>query len=208
MSIRRSNGLYFFQWEMRPVRQQVQISTDVAREGTIQLTAEQACCVEGFLLTGLPAAERFKTLALQDAISSGEFLVYEHGTGQMEVGSSLHVMQALLSNLKRYQGLLIAYGDRQAQQLAELTVAREMDRRIIDITGYDLTMLFCLHDIMENILILSTKLLRHIKNPTTEISMPNLMPTSPLIGQQERLENETASHEDIEEWLSYGYTDV
>jgi hypothetical protein len=171
---------------------------------SIRLTPEQARRVDLFLVLGIPQEDRLRASALNDAISSRQFLVYQGHNGRLEAAPELEVMYAMLREIERYRSMLSALRPQLPQLFMELESAKH-ERRDAYIPGYTLGFLFGLHDAEENVLRLSATILEYIADPPGGIRMPTLNPSTPFKELVEELLTEQALHEDVGRWLSNRY---
>lgn len=165
----------------------------------VLLDPDQAHRLELFLVLGAPDEHRLRKAALEDAISSREFLVYRQDSGSLAPSQELEVMYVLLGEIERYGSVRGWLRTRQTELLAELESAR-IERRSAHVVGHELGLILALHDITQNILRLIDALLDHATDSSAPLRMPDLVPTTPFGESIERIREEQPTHEDIDRW--------
>jgi hypothetical protein len=183
------------------IRHSVILSKETVGE-SYQVTTRQA---SGIVLFSqfMPAPDRVRTAAIQEAIASGEFFQFDPQSGKLK-GDDVYVgMQSLLVqfDLLRRRARFSAETE---QRLADVAAAVQQNQPRISVDGGVLLELFALHDTTEDILRISIALLRHILNPEAPFKMPQLSPSTPLVDVVASLDAERAAHHDVEQWAIDG----
>jgi hypothetical protein len=189
-------------WYMAKTRQTVRL-TDKDLQGTITLTHDQAAGLAQSWLTA-PATAKVKTVALQEAIQSGEFFIFNQETGRL-VGSTVYkVLQDLLEATERYRSTCATLQGHPAEWAKLFFNVREK-WPVVELPGDYVAYLYGLHDRAVDILRLSVALLRYIVDPTAEIRVPALTPVTPIESEVGRIHAAAATHEDVERWIAEGF---
>lgn len=147
-----------------------------------------------------PGADKFRSVALSEAIFSGEFLVYRQDERRLATGAVYEAMQQLLTAIQSYRDISTNLESRR--QARNDFYEAVMQRHGAEIWGGDLVWLYGLHDRLQDILRLSLALLRYILDPAKDFTMPSLNAITPLGGQAEKIRAEQVTHEDVERWAS------
>jgi len=141
--------------------------------------------------------------ALVDALRSGEFLVYDQQSGGLVESPWSQILRALLATLDHIRGL--------SGRIAELAATRDTLNESLSLKGsefklprYTLAFLFRMHDVLDDLLRLSTALERHILNPGSNLEIPPLNPITPYEDEITQVEVETPSHDDVRRWVASG----
>lgn len=183
---------------LAPTRGAIRLTT--AGSGrTVQLSGKQVSQVHMAWFIA-PNADNLRVLALQEAVHSGEFLIYRQHTNRL-VGDSLYqMMQETLSAIRSFKGASTTLHERRAEREALYQPARE--RRNAVISTHDLLFLYLLHDRAQDILRLSSALLRHSIDPSAELRPPALNAVTPYDDQVAKIEAAQVTHEEVEQWVS------
>jgi hypothetical protein len=148
-----------------------------------------------------PNPARLRIAALQEAIHSGEFLVFHQDIGRLAGGQVYRVMQALNTAMDSYRSAYEIIAGRSGE-MGKIELAVKQKRKSTPINMLDLMMLYILHDRQQDALRLAVVLLQHILDPTTEVRMPELNPLSPLEEDSERMLQERTTPDDVERWVA------
>lgn len=180
------------------VRKRVQLlSAEVGR--TIVLDEEEGKRV-GIFWMSLPLADRIRSWAVAEAISSRQFHTYDQASGRLVETAESRVMRALLTVIEQIRHLLSAVRDRIGQ-LDRMFQLFRGPMSTPTIHQFDLVLLFSLNDAFLNLLSLSRSLHHYIVDPGYDLKMPSLRPTTPYEDQVESITEERVSHADVERWL-------
>ncbi len=165
----------------------------------VRLERDQAQCLELFLILGAPDEQRLRTSALEDAISSREFLIYLQDVASLVPSPELEVMYALLGEVERYRSARGWLRTRQTELFTELETARH-EQRPAFVYGHDLGMILALYDVMLNVQRLIHALLNHFADSSQAVQMPQLVSSTPFGQSIDQIRAEQASHEDVDRW--------
>lgn len=169
---------------------------------TFAITREDVKRIAAFLLI-LPPVDRISSDALASAIRSGEMHRYDHACRCLVETAETEVLRALLSTLEQMRLMLHLVQSRSSELFQ---VFNPRLRTGTQATSYDLVMLFRLHDLFNDLLLLSEEALNYVGHPDSAIGMPQLSPTSPYEDEVAEIERERISHQDIEQFIAMNHS--
>ncbi len=181
------------------LRQKIELTHEIV-EGSVRLSSEDAQRVAAFWIS-LPEAGRLRTVALREALLSGEFLEYDPSLGTLRPGLVYMAMQRLLTAAN-------LYGDLQRDLRSdvegwdELVYAVRQKQAQVELPGHRLALLFRVHDVMDDALRLLVALERYIVDPASELRLPGPNPPTPILSEVPAIEAELPSHDDVERWTA------
>jgi hypothetical protein len=181
----------------------VRNSVKLTDSGIFHLSEKETLRVSMFWALS-PNPSRLRTAALQEAIHSGEFLVFRQDVGRLTGGRVYQVMQALNTAMDEYRATYEAIAKR-SEEMGRIIGSVKQKSKSTPIEQFDLMMLYILHDRQQDALRLAVVLLQHILDPTTEVRMPDLNPISPLEDYVDRMIEERTTPDDVERWVKNGY---
>jgi Domain of unknown function (DUF4062) len=147
----------------------------------------------------LPGPNVLATVALTDAISSGDFLEFDPTSGRMATSVLQAAMLSLRQRIARYETLLsILSGGTDARELATLTGHRVAD--VVPVSADLRTTLYAIRDEVDNVAGLTRALLRTLRGVDEALLVPALNPPTPLPAEAERIQAATVTRRDALEW--------
>jgi len=158
-----------------------------------------------FCLLALSQPDRLRDRALLDAISSGQFLLYNPTLGRPVPSSQQTLMYGLRDAIERCRAVRASLAEREIEILSLLQASKERHPSF-DIRELTLAHLFRLQDEMQNVVRLSVALLRYIRNPDSGLRTPQLHAPTPYEEFVGDLEAERIGQEDVERWVTDGLT--
>jgi len=151
----------------------------------------------------LPGPSALATVALTDAISSGDFLEFDPINGRMATSDIQAAMLLLRQRIARYETLLsILSGGPDARELATLTGDRAAD--VVPVSADLRTTLYAIRDEVDNVASLTRALLRSFRGVDEALVVPPLNPPTPLPAEAERIEASSVTRRDALEWALGG----
>lgn len=192
-------------WYIEDTRKEIPLDASTALQ-RLGLTQQQSDQIILFLILGAPSESRLQSIELRNAISSGEFLYFEQSRERLEPSPVLRIMYRLREQIESFR---IAYGwwkqENMERVVGELRAG--VPWKNPSIMEIDLLYLFAFYDRLVNIMRLIMCLIDYIEDPLRELVVPSLLDTSPYGKKEsEQVVAETATHEDIEDWLKYEMT--
>lgn len=188
--------------ELATVRHRQPLKADTIRDSLQsgrKVVRSEAHAMARFWLAS-PNGDDLPTIALTEAINSGEFLIYDEQLGRLVAGGVYDAIQRLYHSARNYRSVYsyLKTSDSAARLLAD---AGSQAKHVV-IYG-ELRMWLCaLYDRQLDILQLAMALLRHINAPEQGFVVPELRPISPLEGESEKITSHQASHADVERWVN------
>jgi hypothetical protein len=147
---------------------------------------------------GLPAPGALGTVALQDAISSGEFTQFEPAAGRVVAGPVQHALLRVRQRIARYETLLsLLSSGPYVREFAALTPnggSRPPSQEFVDV-------LWAIRDELENIEVLTQALARHVLALDAEWADPPLNAPTPDPVEAARIAAESVTRSDVDRWL-------
>jgi len=164
----------------------------------VHLDRHQTASIWVFRLS-LPGPNALATVALTDAISSGDFLEFDAINGRMATSDIQAAMLLLRQRIARYETLLsMLSGGADARELATLTGHRPAD--VVAVSADLRTMLYAIRDEVDNVASLTRALLRSLRGVDEALVVPLLNPPTPLPVEAERIEAARVTRRDALEW--------
>lgn len=149
----------------------------------------------------LPAPNAVATVALTDAISSGEFLQFDPVSGRMSASVSQTAMLRLRERIARYETLmLLLSADPSARELATLTGHRSTD--VVAVSSDLRTVLYAVRDEIDNVARLTKVLWRMLAGIDATPVIPTLNPPTPLAEEARRIEASSITRQEAIAWMS------
>jgi hypothetical protein len=146
----------------------------------------------------LPGHDRLSVVALQDAISSGEFLEYDAATGAMKAGPVQRLLIQLRQRTARYETLLaILESPPYARQFAALTPIGGSEPPNAEY----IELMWSLHDEVDNIERLTRAIFRYVSGRDSEINDIRMNPPTPDPIEAQRMEADIATRDEVDRWL-------
>lgn len=199
MLMYKHNGKPFYRhFYLDSVRQEVELpSRDF--DGIVPLTFQQIKRTHMYTSVGIPIPEVLVRTALNEAISSGSFLIYDTGTDSYRPSALLEALYRLREELDVYAARYETVGELRASiwPLWEAVRVAKADGQLSVLT---LISLFGLHDSQKNVGRLLFAILRFLNGHDDTIDV-QFRPLSPIPGEDERIESERVSQDDIKAWL-------
>lgn len=147
----------------------------------------------------LPAPNALATVALTDAISSGEFLQFDPTSGRMGMSDTQAAMIRLRKRIARYETLLsMLSNDPSARELATLVDLR--GRGVVPVSADLRTILYAIRDEVDNVAGLTRALLRHLSGVDGALVVPLLNPPTPLAEEANRIETSSVTRQNALTW--------
>jgi hypothetical protein len=185
---------------LKAVRRDVDLG-DIDAERPVWLAPEQVTQTSIFLFTtGSPTANA-PTVALQEAILSGELLEFDQHEGRMVASRELTAMYELAANIRNSAALRALLDVPPWSEGTAAILQASQRRRGTEVPMLVLGYVFAYHDALVNVLRLAVALHRFIK--TGEFAAPALNPGSPFAGMPEAIEAERVSHAQVDGWLDF-----
>lgn len=164
----------------------------------VHLDRHQTASIWGFRFS-LPGPNALATVALTDAISSGEFLEFDPINGRMATSNIQAAMLRLRQRIARYETLLsMLSSGPYARELATLTGHRVAD--VVPVSADLRTVLYGIRDEVDNVANLTRALFRSLSGVDGALVVPPLNPPTPLAAEAERIEASSVTRRDALEW--------
>jgi hypothetical protein len=207
MSELRNGTIWFSPMWIRHLADEVRIPYGTPVVGPpFMLSASQTHRLWQFLLTA-PYAGTLRWTALLWAIQSGEFLEFDLDQQKLKQTQELSVLIKLRDEIERYNGLVSQFNERRIAVWGSTGESLKWHAMEIEIEPFDLMSIYAMQIALENILTLSTVVLGWIDGLTT-IRMPQLLPISPIDGEDERRTGEVVSSDQIDQWVRIQFQSV
>lgn len=162
------------------------------------LDRQQTASIWLFRLS-LPAPNSLATVALTDAISSGEFLEFDPTQGRMAMSDMQSVMLRLRERIARYETLLsMLSGGSYGRELASLTGHRAAD--VVSVSVDLRTLLYAIRDEVDNVASLTRALLRTLSGVDRTIVVHPLNPPTRVTADAERIETAAITRREALRW--------
>jgi len=192
-----------FTW-LSGLRREITLHAGQGLFAPVRLSTKRASWVDIFWFIGMTSPDRLHVMALHEAVSSGEFLEYDPDFG-LRAGPVCKALRDLLSAIDSYRYIypVVRARENEYAALHAAVLAKSLN---ITMLAHDLLMLFRIHDIMRDILRLSTALLTYALDPIRGmVPAVELSPPTPREDQIEELKAEQTTHEDVEGWMRDGF---
>lgn len=147
----------------------------------------------------LPAPNALASVALSDAISSGDFLGFDPASGAMTMSEVQQAMLHLRQRIARYETLLslLSTGP-SAVELAGLRGDRRED--LVPVSSDLRVLLYAIRDELANVSGLATALQRFFSGIDTTIAPPPMNPPTPLEEDARRIEASSVTRDEALRW--------
>jgi hypothetical protein len=163
----------------------------------IELASAHLSTLSLFRLT-MPVPERLATTATEQAILSGEFLVYEPSSGSMTAGDVQRVLINLRARIARYRNLhTLLQTDIYLREYTLMTPNGGNHRP----SQTFLHLMWAARDELENIELLSRAVARYLAGIDSELDQPPLNPPTPDEREAARIQAEEVGREAVRAWL-------
>lgn len=147
----------------------------------------------------IPGPGRLSTVATADAISSGEFLEFDPGTGSMHPSGVHSLLLTLRERVSRYEHLLeIISNGRYAREFAEMAPIGGSHRPSDEF----LTIACAIRDELRNVESLIINLSRVLVGLDDQLAPPALNPPTPDPIQAARIAAESVSDDEVKDWFA------
>jgi hypothetical protein len=162
----------------------------------IKLDRNQSAALMRFIVSGMPLESALRTSALQEAVSSGEFLEFNSAEERLVRSPELEAMLALHRDYERYRAL-----SRWQQQLTEGLNRQWNERQQITVDSATLGFFVAAPDFVRNILRESLSLLDFAASDGTDFEPPDLIALAPFGEEvQRRAAEARPAQELVEAW--------
>lgn len=155
-----------------------------------------------FLITNGNVGKRLKVTALQEAMTSGEFLDFDKASGTHTVGSLQQALFQLDGQIDRLRNVFTKEVWEVATQLLSNQSFKNNRKTKFSIKNGTLIMPFAVHDLIENVITLCRAIHLSLEGNDNSLNEIRLHPSSPLRDESKKIENERVSIEDVQDWLS------
>jgi hypothetical protein len=155
-----------------------------------------------FLICGGNVGKRLRMTALTEAIISGEFLEYDPAIGMHTVGNLQRALMDLESHVARWRALGTSDVFAIASELVQNQQYKSKRESPFSIPNERLLVPFAIHDIAENILALSKAIYQALNGNVAALASVRLRPSSPIEEENECIEAERPSNDDVIRWLA------
>lgn len=193
-------------FQLNALRESIRLDTSSEH---LTLTDAQGTRLVFFQIAAWTVLENLRTVALRDAILSGEFLVYEQSGAMLRASHVQELMQDLLSRVERLQQLHIhnmsgftPVHNLHLQAHTNITEAHKRKQPDVSVPTIYLAYLFLQSSLMEDITNLSLAVLKYIYDPTALIQHVQLNEISPYEGESEKIELGKPTPDEIQQWVS------
>jgi len=187
-------------WWLSGVREEVTL-TEEAIGGVVHLSQEHLRHVGPYLITSAPSPDALLTSALDDAISSGAFLSYDHDIGTYRPSPLLESLYALRKALHVYR---TRFAGMQQYLDHWFELSRQANRGELpggySVPGDQFTLVFGLYDAQVELYRLFVGILRWLYGHTGAIEVES-GPISPITGEDEKIRQDRPSREELQGWL-------
>lgn len=153
------------------------------------------------LLTSGGVGKKLGVTALQEAITSGEFLEFDKATGLHRVGLLQQAMLDLHGHVERLQAT-------NSSELSAEGIMLLKDERVkmnrnasFSVPNQKFVMPFAVHDMIDNVLALSRAFHKALDGDEGPLGTLKLHPSSPLKDESEKIKKERPTNEAVESWL-------
>jgi hypothetical protein len=180
------------------IREEVQLSRQELKAER-WLTHTQIKHAMIYAETGTVPRGDFLCGALGEAVLSGALLHFDPERDRYVASPLLEALYQLRQEIDLYKSRYPSDDDRQRWVSYWFTVKDQENSRL-PVPVHYLLSLFGLHDTQHNIVRLLVGILRYLYSHTESIEVM-LRPTTPLIGEEERIRAESVSEEELRAWL-------
>jgi len=154
-----------------------------------------------FLLTINNVGKRLKTTALQEAITSGEFLDFDKATRMHTVGPLQEALLELEGQIERLRNPPSDVFDVGMQLLKDERIKNNR-QALFPVPNYILVMPFAVHDMIENVISLCQAIHLALEGDASELANVKLHPSSPIHDESEQIQREKVSLDEVRNWLN------
>ena len=189
--------------ELRPRSRYAVFARDAITGGvddTSEIKGKHLRWLGMFALLGCGLGRNLSTDALDEAITSGEMLDFDQGTGAFVVGPLQDAMLALKRNVKR-----LRHNDEMMDENARSTMATQFMKHdgeaLQSVRNLSLLPVLAIHDTLSNVTTLSRAIHRSTSGGSSSFNSLSLYGDSPLDSATERMQNERPTPEQIEQWI-------
>ena len=155
-----------------------------------------------FLFFHANAGKRLRVSALQEAITSGEFLDFDTTTGTHTVGplqTALIDLDGQIHRLRNFDGLGVSKAT--SELVRALGVKNNLSGHFT-VANEESILAFAIHDVIENIVVLCRAIHVALQGDMSELATLTLNPSSPLTDESEKIAHEHVSLDDVGKWLT------
>jgi hypothetical protein len=146
----------------------------------------------------IPGPGRLSIVAVQDAIASGEFLLYDPSTGAMTAGPIQQALLRMRQRVARYELLLsLVQTGPYAREFASMLPIGGSQRPSSDF----LSVMWAMRDELENVQLLTQALVDHVLGLGAEWVDPPINPSSPDAIEAARIDAEVVGRDAVIAWL-------
>ncbi len=154
-----------------------------------------------FVLWAGGVGKNLKTMFLDEALNSGEFLEFDHQQDSYVVGKVQQALINLKDQIERLRFGEEAFSALKRQQLVEAFKPKK-NQTAVRVTNDELVLVFAAHDLQANIVRLSEAIYQALDGNPSAIDKLNLYPSSPFVEENERISEERPTTSAIQAWLS------
>lgn len=167
-------------------------------DGVSQITGKRLRWLGMYLLFCAPTS-RLTTQFLDEALISGEFLLFTKKAYTFEPSPLHDAMLGLKANIDRLRFLAGSFAEQRAQLAQELMHAPDDDTPV-QIENKRLVVAFAIQDCEQNIVILSSSILKHLKGDQNALQAIRLNPESPFADTVKENEQERPTRAETLKW--------
>ncbi|HUS83374.1 MAG TPA: DUF4062 domain-containing protein, partial [Dehalococcoidia bacterium] len=193
----RGSHPFFHHWWLDSCRTMVQLDMEKVK-GHVWLDFQELQRFLAYVEVCAPQPNAFYRSAVDNAITSGILLEFDRQTHGHRRSDLLHYVYELRDQLDSYE--------RQRKTVQELHATiwtiwvNSRDARSgAHVPGLVVAAVFALHDVQQNVARLLIALLRYLKGRSSQVEV-ELRPSSPILGESEKVKAEAASVEQIRGW--------
>jgi hypothetical protein len=154
------------------------------------------------LMTSGGVGKRLKRTALQEAITSGEFLDFDKASGLHHVGPLQQAMLELHGQIDRLQTINSSEVTTVCISLLKDEQVKKNRKAQFTVPNQTLVVPFAVHDMIENVIALCRAIHHALDGNTNLLAALKLNPSSPLKGESERISKERPAMETVNVWLN------
>jgi hypothetical protein len=176
-----------------------QVQGGLRDTSTIESAALESLVV--FCICGTVKGSWLSTRALDQAITSGEFLEFDSSSNIYRSGALENALHDLRNTIERIQKEEEIFEKRRPEFIINHEELREGNDSIA-IRNQELVAPLAIHDHQEDAVSLSCALLKALQGNTAELQIVQLHPSTPFVPDAQQLEREIPTLKEIEDWAT------
>jgi hypothetical protein len=194
--IQRSSG-----GDCSPAYRSAAFARNAFRGGPLDMSSIQGNHLMWLSLFALSAraSSQLQTHALEEAVVSGEFLVFDRASNRYRVGPLQSALIQLRDEVERLKREEAGLGSDERYWLVENFRPLKDEKSLTTVENRRLVNVLSLHDRYRNVTELSAAVLRSLDG--APFDAPWTIPSSPFVEEAKQIESETPSATDIVAWI-------